>query len=94
MACRIYFCPSHRVLPQRFKIVARAAIDNWCTYGLIITECNLINACFKEIDYRPSRYHEILYALGSVFSCRQSMQRAEEILNAHFVDITEAILEL
>lgn len=154
MACRIYFCPSHRVLPQRFKIVARAAIDNWYTYGLIITECNLINACFKEIEtrlgirlnkkeisqkalwaihrllaikmdwpfrnpewpvgnyffddqkycppqidyqktgYRPSRYHEIFYALGSVFSCRQSMQRAEEILNAHFVDITDAILEL
>lgn len=153
MACRIYFCPSHRGLPQRFKIVVRAAIDNWYNYGLIITECNLINACFKEIetlmgsrldikkisqkalraierllaikldwpfrdpewplgnyffedqkyfppliDYqkigtKPSRYHEILYALGSVFFCRQSMQRAEEILKAHFADITEKILE-
>ncbi|MFO8083142.1 MAG: hypothetical protein R6U27_02335 [Desulfobacterales bacterium] len=52
MACRIYFCPSYRFIPRRFKIIVRAAMDNWYEYGLIITEYNLINAFFEEIENR------------------------------------------
>ena len=52
MACRIYFCPVNRYLPERFKIIARACFDDWYAYGLIITENDLIFGIFKEIETR------------------------------------------
>jgi hypothetical protein len=52
MACRIYFCPVSKHLPERIKNIVRACFDNWYEYGLIITEFNLIGAFFQEIEIR------------------------------------------
>jgi hypothetical protein len=52
MACRIYFCPVNRHLPQRIKNIVQACFDDWYEYGLIITEKNLIAAVFQEIEMR------------------------------------------
>ncbi len=55
MACRTYFCPTHRLVPERFKTIVRAVFDNWYEYGLVVTEHLLINACFHEIESRRGR---------------------------------------
>lgn len=52
MACRIYFCPVNRHLPERIKNIVRACFDDWYAYGLIITENLLIAAIFQEIETR------------------------------------------
>jgi hypothetical protein len=52
MACRIYFCPVNRHLPERIKSIVRACFDDWYAYGLIITENLLIAAIFQEIETR------------------------------------------
>ena len=52
MACRIYFCPSYRLIPDRVKMIIRATIKDWYAYGLIITEWDFINSCFQEIEAR------------------------------------------
>jgi hypothetical protein len=62
MACRIYFCPVSKLLPERIKNIVRACFDDWYEYGLIITEINLIAAIFKEIEIRlgTSLYLEMI----------------------------------
>jgi hypothetical protein len=152
MACRIYFCPVNRCLPERFKLITRACFDDWYAYGLIITENDLISGIFKEIETRlgfhvyldkisdealpkiyrlltlklewpfrspqwpivnyffedrkycspdivyhaihvkPSRYHAILQALGSTFSCVDNLHQAESILDEHFDVVIEKVL--
>jgi hypothetical protein len=52
MACRIYFCPAGKHLPDRIKNIVRACFDDWYEYGLIITEIDLIAAIFQEIEIR------------------------------------------
>ena len=48
MACRIYFCPAHRLLPEEIKIVVREAADHWYDYGLMITEAKLLTFFFED----------------------------------------------
>jgi hypothetical protein len=55
MACRIYFCLSTRRLAARIKTIVRAAATDWYTYGLIITERELLEAIFAEIEKRAGR---------------------------------------
>lgn len=50
MACRIYFCPATRCLPERIKNIVCACFDDWYSYGLIITENNLIASIFHQIE--------------------------------------------
>ena len=52
MACRMYFCPSHEQLaPLAKKIICHAAPD-WYTYGLWITETELLQAFLAQIETR------------------------------------------
>jgi hypothetical protein len=71
MACRIYFCPVNRHLPERIKNIVRACFDDWYAYGLIITESNLIAAIFQEIETRlksPVYLHKIPFeALSKIY---------------------------
>lgn len=56
MACRTYFCPSHRHLtPDHQRILVEAALD-WYEYGLIATEHLLITTFLTEI-HRQRRFH-------------------------------------
>ena len=55
MACRTYFCPTHRRLSPERKQVIRAVAEDWYGYGLIITEWKLLSAFFNEIESRMGR---------------------------------------
>jgi hypothetical protein len=55
MTCHIYFCPSTRLLPQRYKQIVRSVLDDWYLYGLIVTETKLLQAFFEELEDRINR---------------------------------------
>jgi len=55
MTCHIYFCPSTRLLPPRYKQIVRAVLDDWYLYGLIVTETKLLKALFEELENRLNR---------------------------------------
>ncbi|MDO9263314.1 MAG: hypothetical protein Q7U02_05060 [Desulfosalsimonadaceae bacterium] len=52
MTCGMYFCPSHRNLPDDFKQVLRDLADDWYGYGLMISEPVLLEALYEEIIKR------------------------------------------
>jgi len=54
MTCNMYFCPSHRNLPDDFKQILRDLADDWYVYGLMISEPVLLNALYEEIMRRAS----------------------------------------
>ena len=55
MTCHIYFCPSTRLLPVRYKQIVKSVLDDWYLYGLIVTETRLIKAFFEELEARMNR---------------------------------------
>jgi hypothetical protein len=55
MTCHIYFCPSTRLLPLRYKQILRTVLDDWYLYGLIVTETKLLKAFFEELESRMNR---------------------------------------
>jgi len=50
MACRTYFCPSCGQLPESYKQLVRGSVSDWYTYGLIITETDLLTAFFHQVE--------------------------------------------
>ncbi len=52
MACRIYFCPSCYNLPSVYKEIVRDAARDWHIYGLVITETDMLNTFFQEVEKR------------------------------------------
>jgi hypothetical protein len=52
MACRDYFCPTHKGLKGEYKRVLRHLFEDWYEYGLIITEVSLLTTIFQEIERR------------------------------------------
>lgn len=52
MTCNMYFCPSHRNLPDDFKQLLRDMADDWYHYGLMISEPVLLDALHGEIQKR------------------------------------------
>ena len=73
MTCHIYFCPSTRLLPQRYKQILRAVLDDWYLYGLIVTETKLLKAFFEELESRMGRP---LYAedFTTRHACREALK--------------------
>lgn len=55
MTCHIYFCPSTRLLPLRYKQIVRSVLDDWYLYGLVVTENRLLIAIFEELEDRINR---------------------------------------
>ena len=55
MACRSYFCPTHRQLPSRHKVAVREAAPNWHLYGLIITEVNMLSCFLTAVENHLGR---------------------------------------
>jgi hypothetical protein len=55
MACRTYFCPSHRGLPAAFKNILKSVLRGWYLYGLVVTEERMLAACCAEIERRLGR---------------------------------------
>jgi len=55
MACRSYFCPACKQLPERYKQIIRSAAQDWYLFGLIATERELIIAFFQEVEKRAGK---------------------------------------
>lgn len=55
LACRTYFCPSNRLLPEAWQKTLRQSMDHWYPYGLIVTERHLLTAFFVELEKRIGR---------------------------------------
>ncbi|MFZ2631938.1 MAG: hypothetical protein WA081_00145 [Desulfosalsimonadaceae bacterium] len=54
MTCGMYFCPSHRNLPDDFKQILRDLADDWYVYGLMISEPVLLGTIYEEIVSRAA----------------------------------------
>ncbi|MEW6079277.1 MAG: hypothetical protein AB1724_15830 [Thermodesulfobacteriota bacterium] len=54
-ACATYFCPACRDLAPARKRLIRQAADNWYDYGLMITETDLLDAFFDQVENRLGR---------------------------------------
>ena len=52
MACRQYFCPSHRQLAPYVKKIVRRLAVNWYEYGLVVTETALLSALVSQVEKR------------------------------------------
>jgi hypothetical protein len=57
LACRVYFCPSHRRLPVPVKRLLRTAAEDWYDYGLTIVDTPLISAFFAALARRLGGPH-------------------------------------
>ena len=55
MACRTYFCPSVRRLPERWLTAVRESMTGWYLHGLIVTERKFLAALFSELEGRLQR---------------------------------------
>ena len=55
MACRTYFCPSTRNLPEHWLTAIRRSMDHWYLHGLILTEQRLLTGFFEELERRLHR---------------------------------------
>ena len=55
MACRDYFCPSAKRLRARYKTVVMAAVDDWYSYGLVVTELEFLTALLGKVEGRIGR---------------------------------------
>jgi len=50
MACKICFCPAHRLLPIRYKEALRRTAPDWHAYGIVLTECRALSLLFEEAE--------------------------------------------
>jgi hypothetical protein len=65
LACREYFCPSHRSLPPVYKTIVKSVCTDWYVYGLAITEERLLAGFFGDIERRLGRSMEPADITGS-----------------------------
>jgi hypothetical protein len=81
MACRVYFCPAHHDLPPDVKEIVRSAATDWYNYGLVVTETDMLNAFFREVEkriYRPvvkediMNHADCLYAVRAFFHLKNT----------------------
>ncbi len=54
-ACASYFCPTCSQLPSRYKEILRISVNNWYIYGLIVTETNMLDNLFFQIEKAAGR---------------------------------------
>jgi len=50
MACKICFCPAHRVLAPRHREVLRDTAPDWHAYGILITEARTLDRLFRAAE--------------------------------------------
>jgi hypothetical protein len=79
LACRSYFCPATHELPPRFKQIVRTAADDWYSYGLVITEKELLISLLEQIENRLGQPLE-----GEMFT--QTLAR-QALLNLFYLKI-------
>ena len=66
LACRSYFCPSHRNLPAVYKTIIKSVCTDWYVYGLAVTEERLLAGFFGDIERRLGRCLEPADITGSL----------------------------
>jgi hypothetical protein len=52
MTCRVYFCPSAKGLDANISKIVKSTVQDWYTYGLVITENRLLAALFDQLKTR------------------------------------------
>ena len=52
LACRVYFCPSHRLLPPRYKQALTAWVTDWRLFSALVPEHRLVSAFFTLLERR------------------------------------------
>jgi hypothetical protein len=50
MACKICFCPAHRVLAPRFRDLLRRTAPDWHAYGILVTEALTLEALLRAAE--------------------------------------------
>jgi len=50
MACKICFCPAHRVLSARFREILRQTAPDWHAYGILITEARTLECLLRAAE--------------------------------------------
>jgi len=50
MACKNYFCLTCKKLRPRYKSIVRSILDGWYLYGIIVTEWEMLNCLFSNIE--------------------------------------------
>ncbi len=55
MACRTYFCPGNKQLPQRYLKILKQTVNHWFLFGLVVTEFRLLTAFFEAIENKAGR---------------------------------------
>ena len=55
LACRDYFCPSHRSLPAAYKEIVKSVCTDWYLYGMVVTEERLLGGFLGAIERRLGR---------------------------------------
>jgi hypothetical protein len=55
MACKICFCPAHRLLSPRYREILRQTAPDWHTFGILITECHALELFFNEVEKHTRR---------------------------------------
>lgn len=72
LACRTYFCPTHRRVRPAHSQIVRNAIPHWYDYGFVVTEWKFLVHLFTELEKRCQR--PLLWAdIADSASCRQSL---------------------
>ena len=74
MACRTYFCPSVRNLPERWLTALGQCTDHWYLHGLIVTEQRLLTAIFSQLEQRIGRRLKAVDFFGSADAASQLRQ--------------------
>ncbi len=55
MACRTYFCPGCKQLPQRYLKILKQTANHWFPFGLVVTEYRLLTAFFEALENKAGR---------------------------------------
>ena len=73
MACRICFCPAHRVLTPRFRHLLRRTAPDWHAYGILVTEALTLEALLRAAEDaagRPLRPESLERSTGGAAAAR------------------------
>ena len=73
LACSTYFCPASRHMSSEIMRIIQLASDHWYIYGLMITEKELLEAFFKELEQflnRPVTSRDFKYNPGALKGVR------------------------
>jgi hypothetical protein len=55
LACRTFFCPSWEILDERILRLVVGVVDDWHTYGLVVTDPEFVSTLVLLLEQRTGR---------------------------------------